>query len=206
MYARTRILEKGSSGMNSSVDERTLKRAQVEALLGATGRSLDDWITILEQRGPLTEEPRARWLQEEHRLSGDIAVAIASAASEQGGDELPEPKALIAAQYAGEMKGARSVYDRLAQAVKACGREARVDARRTYVSLIRHRQFGIITPGPGKAVTLGLTLPGAVQSDRLDPHGRSQSDRVTHTVVLRSRTEVDAEITAWLRAAFDAAG
>ncbi len=178
---------------------------QVAALLGATGRSLDDWIVILERGAPLAEEPRVRWLREEHRLPLDVAETIARAAAEQAGSELPEPKLLIAAQYEGEMKGAKVVYDRLAQAVKACGRDAKADVRRSHVSLIRSRQFGVITPGPGKAVTLGLVLQGPVQSERLSAVGRVHGERITHRVVLRSRTEVDAEITAWLRAAFEAA-
>lgn len=192
--------------MDSSVEERAREQAHIEALLGATGRSIDEWIVILEQRAPMAEEPRVRWLEEEHGLSRDVAAAIAHAAAARDGDTPPDPKELIAGQYSGELKSLRVVFDRVAQAAKACGRDAKVDVRRTHVSLLRRRQFGVVTPGPGKTVTLGLVLPGAVQSDRLKPSGRVYADRVTHTVALRSRTDVDAEITAWLRAAFEAAG
>jgi hypothetical protein len=189
---------------SSNVEEQAFERVQVDALLGATGRSLDDWIVILERGAPLAEEPRAHWLREEHRLPEDIAETIARAAAERSADEVLDPKALIAAQYDGELKGARVIYDRLAQAVKACGKDAKVDVRRSHVSLLRRRQFGLITPGPGKGLTLGLVLPGSVQSERLIPKGRVHGERITHTVALRSRTEVDAEITAWIRAAFEA--
>jgi hypothetical protein len=69
----------------------------------------------------------------------------------------------------------------------------------------RKKQLGLIQPGAATRVDLGLVLKGVEPAGRLEAAG-SWNGMMTHRVRLASAAEVDAEVIAWLRQAFDAAG
>ncbi len=76
-------------------------------------------------------------------------------------------------------------------------------ARKTYVSLVRKRQFGAIQPSTTDRVDLGLVLPGVEPTGRLEATTTVGGGRVTHRIALRSPKDVDAEVRRWLKVAYD---
>ena len=73
------------------------------------------------------------------------------------------------------------------------------------MSLRRKKQFAIAQPSTKDRFDLGLNLKGVAPAGRLEASG-SFNAMVTHRVRLASPAEVDAEVLAWLRAAYDGAG
>jgi hypothetical protein len=88
--------------------------------------------------------------------------------------------------------------------VRALG-DVEVLPRGTYVTFARGNQFAIAKPGSGR-VDLGLRLPGTEPTERLQDAGSFGSGSITHKVALRDASELDAEVRALLRAAYDARG
>ena len=76
--------------------------------------------------------------------------------------------------------------------------------RKTYVTLIRRRQFGIIQASTKTRIDLGLVLPDVAPKGRLEPSSGLGSDRITHKVVLSKPTDVDDEVTRWIKVAYEA--
>ena len=72
------------------------------------------------------------------------------------------------------------------------------------MSLRRRKQFAMLQPAAAH-VDLGLILPGVPTGGRLEPGGTFNA-MFSHRVRLESVDAVDAEVEAWLRTAFDAAG
>ncbi len=72
------------------------------------------------------------------------------------------------------------------------------------MSLRRSKQFGLIQPSTASRVDVGLVLKGVPASGRLEPSG-SFNAMVTHRVKVGSAAEVDAELIAWLRRAYQEA-
>jgi hypothetical protein len=73
------------------------------------------------------------------------------------------------------------------------------------VSLRRKKQFALLGPATQTALELGLNAKGlAAKSPRLK--AMAAGSMCSHTVRLSSAEEIDAELLAWARAAYDGAG
>ncbi|OGN87187.1 MAG: hypothetical protein A2X23_12375 [Chloroflexi bacterium GWC2_73_18] len=183
-----------------------MSAAIVRNLAAKTGRALDEWIDLAGREGPATRRQRVEWLKAVHGLGHGQAEQIAWRIDRPPGEVPPTDEQLIEAQYTGPKASLRPIYERLAEAIRALGPDAAAEARQTYVSLVRRRQFGLIAASTRTRIDLGLRLPGVAPVGRLQPAGSFGSGQVTHRVGLGSPGEVDAEVVGWLRAAYEARG
>ena len=93
----------------------------MEELQGNTGRSLYEWIALVEKKGPKSEAERREWLKSQHKLGTNGAWWIAERAEGKGGDEDSAEKYLAAAakyveeQYAGKKEALRPIYESILQ-------------------------------------------------------------------------------------------
>jgi hypothetical protein len=170
-----------------------------------TGKTLAEWVEIVRAQGQMTWKQRVEWLKREHGLGHGQAQVVAWEVDKSPETAPAEPDDLIAAQYAGDKGALRPVYERLVAAISALGADARLEARQTYVSLVRRKQFGVIQPTSRARVSVGLVLPDTILGERLKAAGSFGSGRVTHRVDLASADEVGAELEGWLKAAYEGA-
>jgi hypothetical protein len=112
---------------------------------------------------------------------------------------------LLEAQYAGPKAALRPIYDAVVAAARALGPDMTVDPRQTYVSLIRKKQFALVQPTTRTRLDLGLVLPGAAPTGRLQAAGSFGNGRTSHRVALAAPADADAEVRGWLQAAYEAA-
>jgi hypothetical protein len=69
----------------------------------------------------------------------------------------------------------------------------------------RSKIFALVKPTTSTRVDLGLALPAIIPAGRLGKAPSSLgSERITHVIRIGSKKEVDAEVTRWLRAAWEA--
>ena len=88
--------------------------------------------------------------------------------------------------------------------MKKFGPDVEVSPKKAYVSLRRTKQFACVQPSTGTRVDVGLILPGEKPGKRLEASG-SFNAMVTHRVRVGGVEEVDAELLAWLRQAYQGA-
>ena len=88
--------------------------------------------------------------------------------------------------------------------IEAFGKDVELSPKKAYVSLRRSKQFGLIQPSTATRVDVGLNLKGLAPKGRLEASG-SFNSMCTHRVRLESPKQVDAELVAWLREAYDKA-
>ncbi|MHB1134215.1 MAG: DUF5655 domain-containing protein [Chloroflexota bacterium] len=180
-------------------------RAAVAANLPAkTGKDLATWAELLRAQDLTSFKARVEWLKREHGLGHVQAQVVAWEIDRPLAAPPPSAEVLLAAQYAGEKAALLPIYERLVAAARALGDDVRLEERQTYMTLVRRRQFGLIQPTSRQRVTLGLKLPGAVETPRLRPAGSFGSGQVTHRVDLTSVEEVDDEVRVWLSQAYAA--
>jgi hypothetical protein len=134
-----------------------------------------------------------------HGYANQIALKVLEPADTPAGSD-----SLVEGQYAGAKAGIRSIYDALVRAVKAFGPDVEISPKKAYVSLRRSKQFGLIQPSTLTRIDVGLVLKGVVPAGRLEASG-SFNAMMTHRVRLTGAAEVDAELIAWLRKAYDEA-
>jgi Domain of unknown function (DUF5655) len=176
------------------------------SLAERTGRSLEDWVALVADKGPdpLDQLAVRRWLKDVHGVPQNSQWAIADAAATAAGWVRPTVQEYVDTQYAGAKAGLRPVYDALAAELLALGPDVRVEGRSSYVPFVRGRQFAVVAAATRTRVDLGLRFTAAAgppASERLRPlPGLAQC---THVVSLTAPDEVDADLVALMRAAYD---
>src|SRR5215208_2218192 len=94
-------------------------QAVVDGLRRNTGRTLEEWVRLVNAEGPPGEKERRDWLKARHGLGGTTAWLVAERAAGKG-QENSDPDAYlraaagwVEAMFAGPRAGLRPLYDRL---------------------------------------------------------------------------------------------
>lgn len=105
--------------------------------------------------------------------------------------------------YSGPKAELHSIHEALMNEITRFGPFA-IAPKKGYVSLRRNKQFAMIGPASKARIEVGLNMKGPQATARLaamPPGGMCQ-----YKVYLTNATEVDAELVAWLRQAYESAG
>jgi len=111
--------------------------------------------------------------------------------------------AAVEAIYAGPKAALRPIHDKAMKAIAKLG-PFEIAPKKAYLSLRRKKQFAMVGPATKTQVEIGLNAKDLEAGDRLiaqKPGGMCQ-----YKVRLASASEVDAELIAWIRSAYKAAG
>jgi predicted transport protein len=179
--------------------------AVTDSMAERTGRSLEEWVALVGTSGvdPLDQNAVRRWLREVHGVKQNSQWAIADAAAQAAGWVRPSVEQYIDGQYTGRKAALRPIFDAVREAAESLGDDVSVEVRRTYAPFVRRRQFAAVA-ATATRVDLGLRLPDAPPSGRLEAGTGPGSS--THRIPLSSVDDVDDEVLALLRAAYDQNG
>ena len=170
-----------------------------------TGKSLEDWVVIAREfmKASNTEKHGEimKHLKGAHGMTHGFANLVTLTAREA--IETPADD-LIGAQYAGAKAELKPIYDAVIAYVNTLGQDVEIAPKKSYVSLRRNKQFGLIQPSNKTRVDLGINLKGTGPSGRLEASG-SFNAMVSHRVRLSDKGDVDADVKAWLKSAYEGA-
>lgn len=180
--------------------------AEMEAAMVAnfpekTGKPLDAWLMLVNKQALAKHGEIVAWLKTEHDMGHGFANLVAHRHLNPP-DAAPAGDDLIAAQYSGKKEALRPIYDRLAREVAKFGADVVFDPKKTYVSLRRNKQFGLIQPSTATRLDVGIQLKGLAPKGRLEASG-SFNAMVSHRVRVESAKDVDRELVGWLRQAYE---
>jgi len=186
--------------------------AVLRNLATSTGRSLRQWLRVIEDCGYSGEKEIARWLKAEHNLGATTAKLLASRACRpldgRSGAEryLENATAYVDAMYAGKKSHLRPIHDHLVEVGRSFGKAVRVCPCRTIVPLYREHVFAEIKPATQKRIDLGLALRHSERElpDRIHAtRGLKLGDRITHRIVLECTDDVDEFVCGWMGYAYE---
>lgn len=127
-----------------------------------------------------------------HALQSDAASQAAGKSAED----------VLTAIYAGPKAALRPIHDELLRRLEELG-PFEIAPKKAYVSLRRQKQFATVGPATNTRVEVGLNMKGIAATTRLEalpPGGMCQ-----YRVKLTSPADVDAELVAWIRTAYEGA-
>ncbi|HEY5009487.1 MAG TPA: DUF4287 domain-containing protein [Caulobacteraceae bacterium] len=167
-----------------------------------TGKSMDEWVAIVRTCPEEGHRARLKWLKDHHGLLQNRASQVLS---EAFGSRMAwsEPDKLIEALWTDP--ASRTIF----QAIDAAARqpnEVIQTARKGYTAWSRKVQFAAARPIKGGKAMLGLAVPPDTGARLEAPKNESWSERLKARVLLSSPAEVDAEIEALLKEAWQNAG
>lgn len=178
-------------------------QTQLRNIQAKTGKSLDELGAILRATGLKKHGELRDYAQRElalgHGDANTLVTTLLSAAAPPASNAGYELDAI----YAGPKAGLRRIHEKVMAAL-ADWAPFEVAPKKTYVSLQRKKQFAMIGPATNTRVDVGLNMKGVNGTDRLEelPAGGMCQFKVR----LTDPEQVDAELIAWMRLAFDQAG
>jgi hypothetical protein len=167
-----------------------------------TGRSLVEWVAIAKVCPETGHRARLKWLKDNHGLLQNHGSHVLS---EAFGSTMSwmEPEKLLAALWVDP--ASRAIFE----AVDVAARKPNAviqTARKGYTAWSREVQFAAARPVRGGKVMLGLAVPPGASRRLEAPRTESWSERLKTRTLLSSQAEVDGEIEALLKAAWEGAG
>lgn len=169
-----------------------------------TGKSLEDWIGIVQKSGLTKHGEVLAFLKTEHGFTHGYANLVAHKAKEAAAGVPPADDDLVEAQYRGK-ESLRPVYDALMKEVQKFGKDVEVSPKKSYVSLRRKKQFALVQPSTKTRVDLGLNLKGVEPEGILEASG-SFNSMCSHRVRMQGPDDVTPQVLDWLREAYENAG
>jgi len=164
-----------------------------------TGKSLDQWKTILKKKAFAKHSEGVNFLKKEHGVTHGFANTIVALSKEENNSD----EDLVANQYKGK-ESLIPIYEKLLQTLKKFGNDITITPKKTSVSIIRKRQFVLIKPATKTRIDLGLKLKDKPTTDRLGNSGPFGT-MCTHRVQITSETDIDQELIDWMKEAYDKA-
>jgi hypothetical protein len=178
-----------------------------------TGRSLDEWLKLIEKEGPPTEAERRDWLKAKFQLGTNSAWWLAERSVGKGGEDGDPDSYLKAAEryveemFAGKKAGLRPIYEVLLKMGLDLAKDVKACPCQTIVPLYRNHVFAQIKPATLKRIDMGFALQDTKAKGRLiDTGGFAKKDRITHRIPITSIDEIDDEVQHWLHVAYDMDG
>jgi len=186
-------------------------QAIVDNMPEKTGKSLNQWLSLVKKKKFESEKDCREWLKNEHKLGGTTAGLIAEVWSGRGEDLLSAENYLASAiQYVEGMYAAkaslRPIHDRLIELGRKLGKDVKICPCKTIVPLYRNHVFAEIKPTTKTRIDLGFALKsyqGKLPKRLLDTGGLQKGDRITHRIPLTSVDEIDDEVQKWMRIAYE---
>jgi hypothetical protein len=182
----------------------------VAELKQKTGRSLDEWLRLITQEGPPTEEARRDWLKAQHGLGTNSAWWLAERSVGKG-EETADPDAYLRAaekyvseMFAGKKEHLRPIYDALLKLGRSMGKDTKACPCQTIVPLYRNHVFAQIKPTTQTRIDFGLALGDTKKTPKrlIDTGGFAKKDRITHRFEITSLKDIDDEVKKWLKVAY----
>jgi len=164
-----------------------------------TGKSLNEWKTILKEKSFAKHSEGVNFLKKEHGVTHGFANTIVTLSKEENNS----PTDLVDQQYKGK-ENLFPIYEAILNAVKTFGNDVVITPKKTTVSLIRKKQFALIKPATKTRIDLGIKIKDKPTTDRLQNSGPFGT-MCTHRVQLTEVSQVDSELIDWLKEAYEKA-
>ncbi len=181
-------------------------QTQINNIQKKTGKTLAE-LSSMAQKSGLTKHGELRdMFKEKLGLGHGDANALVHAVFESDGTRAAEGKsgdAVLDEIYSGAKTAFRPIHEKLLKEINKFG-EFEIVPKKGYVSLRRKKQFAMIGPKTNTRFEVGINAKDFKKNARLleQPKGSMCNYIVNVTDV----KEVDAELVAWIKSAFEGAG
>ena len=179
--------------------QEELLASHIAGMEAKTGKPLAHWIKVVQTSGLEKHGEQVKMLKEQHGFGHGHANMVCQAA--KGRFEADEDD-MLAGQYQGK-EGLRPIYDALETYAKTLGKDVEIAPKKTSVAFRRSKNFAVVTPATKTRVDLGVNLKGEPGTIRLIEE--KPGSMCTHKIKLQAAEEVDDEVKAWLKAAYERA-
>jgi len=179
-------------------------QTMMENLEKNTGKTLAEWITIVNQEQLAKHGEIMKLLKEQHSLTHGFAnfIALKARGADAGSAENQED--LITKQYKGK-EHFKPLYDHLMSVIKQFGNDVEIAPKNAYVSLRRKKQFAMLQPATKTRFEIGINLKGQPATGKLEAVNASNA-MCSHIIKIADLNDIDEEVLEWIKTAYNIAG
>ena len=175
------------------------RATQIANIEKRSGKTLAQLKAIVKKSGLAKHGELVKMLKSDLGMGHGDANAVVHLALKSDGQSAAEglsTQQVLDEIYAGPKEALRPIHDKLGDFEEA--------PKKNYVSYRRKKQFVMIGPPTRTRVEVGFNMKGVAPTDRLlqEPPGKMCG----YKVKLTDAKEVDAELIAWIKKAYTAAG
>lgn len=180
-------------------------QAYLDTIKAKTGKTPEDFLELAKKKGLL--EPGVKpmqivnWLKSDFGLGYGHAMAIVNIFRHATQPSITNDER-ITKLFAGQRSIWKKPYDELLSKLKQFGPGVRAAATDSYISLLKeNKKFGIVQV-TAERMDIGIKLKDTQPTSRFQSSG-SWSTMVTHRVQVVDPEQLDGEIVAWLKKAYE---
>jgi len=166
-----------------------------------TGKTVEDFRQMAAEKGLTKASPFVAWLKAEYGLGYHHAGAIWYMLS-HADDLAASSEEKIAAHFKGNKAKWREAYNALAQEIATFRTDVEFSPNMTYINVQRDGKKFAIFQTSASRLDIGLKLKGVKPTKRFEPAG-SWNPMVTHRVRISDPSDIDPELLAWLKKAYE---
>jgi hypothetical protein len=190
----------------SSLDQAV--QTQINNIQKKTGKTIAELAALVKSSG-LTKHGEIRdFLKSELGLGHGDANTLVHVVLQSDGQRVAEAKGLSGDSvldeiYSGPKAALRPIHEKLISGIVSFG-EFETLPKKGYVSLRRKKQFAMLGPATNSRVEVGLNAKNLTAAERLleQPKG----SMCNYIVRVTDASQVDAQLFAWIRQAYESAG
>jgi hypothetical protein len=189
----------------SAKSEKDKKAFQsyLDNIKAKTGLGPADFRRLAKEKGLTKASEVVAWLKADYGLGYGHAGAIWQVIG-HADDVKASPAAKIDKLFAGDKTRWRKGYDALESKVLKFGNDIEVSPNMTYINLVRGSKKFAIVQVAVERLDIGIKLKGVPPNDRFEAAG-AWNAMVTHRVRISDSKQIDQEVVAWLKRAYEAA-
>jgi hypothetical protein len=179
-------------------------QAYLDTIKTKTGKTPDDFRTLAAQKGIIKYPDVMAWLKSDFELGHGHANVIAQLLV--NADKLQaSPDDKLAVHFTGNKTRWRENFNALAAKIAAFGPDITLSPNRTYINILRGtKKIGIIQISTADHIDIGIKLKDVAPTGRLEVSGM-WNNLVTHRVRIHEPYQMDGDVLAWLKQAYEAA-
>lgn len=176
----------------------------IENLQKNTGKTLDEWVKIVQKEKLAKHSEVVKFLKEKHKLTHGYANLVAHKSKGSDAGSAENKNSLIDAQYKGK-EHFIPVYEKLMTEIKKFGKDIETAPKNAYVSLRRKKQFALLQPATKTRFEVGIILKGQTAKGRLEEI-KTANSMCSHKINITDIKDIDKEVIDWLKKAYENAG
>jgi predicted transport protein len=179
-------------------------QTMIDNLHTNTGKTLEQWMDIVNKKNLLKHGQIIKFLKEQHQLTHGFANLIALKAKGSDAASAENQDDLILKQYKGK-EHLKPLYDKVVNEILKFGNDIEIAPKNAYVSLRRKKQFAMLQPVTKTRFEVGINLKGQEPEGKLEAVNAANA-MCSHKINLANISEVDDEVIKWIRKAYNNAG
>lgn len=179
-------------------------QTMIDNLHKNTGKTLEDWIGIVEKEKLQKHGEILKFLKETHGFTHGFANLVAHKALKTDAGSAEDQDDLVRKQYVGK-ESFWPIFENLKSEIEAFGKDVEFAPKNAYVSVKRKKQFAMLIPATKTRFEIGINLKGQPAQGMLESETKANA-MCSHKIVINHEEQLTSEVFEWLKKAYDAAG